>query len=305
MRTTIAIVILATGVASACAQDEPDPVPRIAANTWNETLIPLESQESTVPGGPLHANTEPRPNAAQTWFSELGLSPNTGRDGLLSSIIDAPDHRPTGFVDLNYYWDDRDFNVLTINTGAKLPCDFEYFSLLNVFGNFGDASERENWTDFFTEINLRRPVAKNSCRLKSLDWNLQWADGSGPDEVLRLGLRNRFHDMPGPVGDCFRDILKMKYVVTFTFYEDDGSGWQMEHVYRREFLDGLAYIGGFADHNVNGTSDSSDWVAECQFGLRLHGQLYAVAEQRYFSFANNSRFKEGWGLGLEYVLRFN
>ena len=78
----------------------------------------------------------------------------------------------------------------------------------------------------------------------------------------------------------------------------------MEHVYRRDFLDGLIYVGGFADHNVNGTADNSDWVSETQVGVKLLGGFYAVAEYRYFSFANSSRFKQGVGIGLEYALRF-
>ena len=284
-----------------------DETPRVAARSPNETLIPIDPEDrlqsdATVPDPDSVIPFEQSPAAAL--FDEFGLPHNAGQEGLLSDVFDVPDHEFKGFVDLNYYWDDRDFNVLTVNTGAKLPYDFEYFSLLNVFGSFGDASELENWTGFFTEHNLRRPIAKDSECLKSMDWNIQWADGNGPNEVLRLGIRNRFHDMPGPIGDLFRDVLKTKYVITFTFYEGDGSGWQMEHVYRREFLDGLIYVGGFADHNINGTSDSSDWVAECQFGLRLHGNLYAVAEQRYFSFVDDSRFKSGWGYGVEYVLRF-
>ena len=131
-----------------------------------------------------------------------------------------------------------------------------------------------------------------------------WADGSRPQEVGRLGVRWRFQDTPGPVGDFFRDTLKLRYSLNFHIIEDDGSGWQMEHVYRRDFLDGLIYIGGFADHNVNGTADSSDWVSETQVGVKLLGGFYAVAEYRYFSFASSSRFKQGVGIGLEYALQF-
>lgn len=226
------------------------------------------------------------------------------RDGLLSFLCDnQTQHHITGFIDFNYYWDTRAFNVLTINSGAKLPYDFEYFQLLNMFGDFGNASDRENWTGFFTEINLRRPIAKDCHYLKSLDWTVQWADGSGPREVLRLGIRNRFHDMPGPIGNFFRDFLKLEYSIDFHIIEDDGSGWQIEHVFRREFLDGLIYIAGFADHNINGFADSSSWVVEPQLGLKLLKNFYAVAEYRFSSFAPHE-FKSGWGFGLEYVVRF-
>lgn len=236
--------------------------------------------------------------------SEVEASGWDFSEGLLTSLHEDTGHKYTGFLDFNYYWDDRDFNILTINAGAKLPYDFEYFQFVNYTSQFGNESALENWTDFFTEIHLRRPIAKDSELFKHLDWTVMWADGSVPQEVGRLGIRWRFHDTPGPVGEFFRDTLKLKYSLNFHIIEDDGSGWQMEHVYRRNFLDGLIYVGGFADHNVNGTADSSDWVSETQVGLKLLGGFYAVAEYRYISFANSSRFKQGVGIGLEYAIRF-
>lgn len=224
--------------------------------------------------------------------------------GLLTFLHEDTGHRYTGFLDFNYYNDTRDFNVLTINAGAKLPYDFEYFQFVNFTSQLGNESALENWTDFFTEIHLRRPIAKDSELFKHLDWTIMWADGGTPREVGRLGIRWRFHDTPGAIGEFFRDTLKLKYALNFHIVEDDGSGWQMEHVYRRSFLDGLVYVGGFADHNVNGTADSSDWVTETQIGVKLLGSFYAVAEYRYFSFANSSRFKQGVGIGVEYAIRF-
>ncbi|MFT4560048.1 MAG: hypothetical protein ACI92S_005445 [Planctomycetaceae bacterium] len=224
--------------------------------------------------------------------------------GLLTFLHEDTGHRYTGFLDFNYYGDTRNFSVLTVNAGAKLPYDFEYFQFVNYTSQLGNESALENWTDFFTEIHLRRPIAKDSEWFKHLDWTVMWADGSGPQEVGRLGVRWRFQDTPGPIGSFFRDTLKLNYSLNFHFLEDDGSGWQMEHVYRRSFLDGLVYVGGFADHNVNGTADSSDWVSETQVGVKLLGNFYAVAEYRYFSFANSSRFKQGVGIGVEYAIRF-
>jgi hypothetical protein len=242
--------------------------------------------------------------AAESTFEPCQEPAWSLRDGLLSFLCDNQDqHHITGFLDFNYYWDTREFNVLTINSGAKLPHDFEFFQLLNLFGEFGNASDRENWTGFFTELNLRRPIAKESDLLKHLDWTVQWADGSGPREVLRLGVRWRFQDTPGPIGEFFRDVLKLKYSIDFHVIEDDGSGWQIEHVFQREFFGGLIYAAGFADHNINGFDDSSDWVVEPQVGLKLAKNFYAIAEYRYSSFAPNE-FKSGWGFGLQYVVRF-
>ena len=223
------------------------------------------------------------------------------RDGLLSEWIPKTDHRNTGFLDFNYYWDNRDFNVLTINAGAKLPCQFEYFQFVNYTSPFGESSQLENWNDFFTEIHLRRPIAAEHRLLGHLDWNLMWADGGFTDEVGRFGVRWRLHDTAGPIGEFVTDILKLRYSLTFHVLEDDGSGWQMEHVFRKDFFDGLMYVAGFADHNVNDGFDDSDWVAESQVGVKLGGNLYAVAEYRYNSFLP-ARVRSGWGFGIEYFV---
>jgi hypothetical protein len=224
-------------------------------------------------------------------------------DGLLSRFVSPPDHRNSGFLDFNYYWDNRDFNVLTINAGANLPYDFQYFQFVNYTSPLNDPAELENWNDFFTEIHLRRPIASGSRLLGHLDWNVMWADGGFTDEVGRLGIGWRLHDTAGPIGAFVSESLGLQYSVTFHLLEDDGSGWQIEHVYRRNFLDGLVYVAGFADHNINGSARDSDWVAESQIGVKIAGHFYAVAEYRYNSFLP-ARFRDGWGFGLEYFVPF-
>jgi len=214
------------------------------------------------------------------------------------------DHKFTGFVDLNYYWDTREFNVMTINAGAKLPHDFEYFQFLNLYGDMGAPSARENWTDFYTEINLRRPVSKTQPLLKPFDVTLQFTDGSGPPQVGRLGVRWRMHDTPGAFGDFLQDVLKLRYSINFHVLESDGTGWQIEHVYRRAFFDNRMYVSGFCDHNINDGAGNSTWVTEHQIGFRLINHLYVVGEYRYSSFAPPG-LQSGWGFGLEYIIRFN
>ena len=241
---------------------------------------------------PLVCSATPPPSCAGDWS-----------DGLLSGMISKADHKNTGFLDFNYYWDDREFSVLTINAGAKLPHKFEYFQFVNFTSPLGDPSELEDWNDFFTEIHLRRPISEEISILRPLDWNLMWADGGFAEEVGRFGIRWRLQDTVGPLGDFVSNTLKLRYSLTFHVLEDDGSGWQMEHVFRRTFLDGLAYVAGFADHNVNDSFGNSDWVAESQVGLKLVGNFYAVAEYRYNSFLPG-RFRSGWGFGLEYVVPF-
>ena len=72
--------------------------------------------------------------------------------GLLTCFHQDTAHRYTGFLDFNYYYDTRDFNILTINAGAKLPHDFEYFQFVNYRSQFGNESDLENWTDFLRKF---------------------------------------------------------------------------------------------------------------------------------------------------------
>ncbi|MCA9214735.1 MAG: hypothetical protein KDB27_16805 [Planctomycetales bacterium] len=213
---------------------------------------------------------------------------------------DAP-FRFTGFFDLNYYWDTREFTVFTFNAGAKLPSDFEYFQFLNAFSPFGSSST--DWNAFYTEINLRRPIWKDSTLLAPFDWTAQLADGTFSQSVLRLGVRARIQDMPGRLGQLTKDVLKTQLAISFHVLETDGTGWQMEYAYRRDFWDKRIYIGGFLDHNID-QGITSTWVTENQIGLKLFDQWHAVAEYRYTTFAPD-RFKSGWGFGIEYVIPFN
>lgn len=211
-------------------------------------------------------------------------------------------HKNTGFMNLNYFWDDRDANWFTVYTLAALPHDVTYFSLLNLVGQFDQPSETENLTSFYTEQNLWHPISKDSEILGALDYSVQWVDASFLDPLLRLGVQWRVKDTAGPLGEFFTNVLGLDYRVYFHAIETDGSGIQIEHFYLKTFQDGLFYIRGFADHDIN-TSGNSDWVSGAQAGVRVVGNLYLTAEHRYNSFQPPGR-KSGWKLGFEYQIGF-
>ncbi len=236
---------------------------------------------------------------------ELQRLPPVGFEGPSPEETGQPDepHHYTGFIDLNYYWDTRQFNTLTINAGANLPYDVEYFQFLNLNSQLDDAGALEDLEGFYTEMHFRRPIAKDSRWLKPLDWTVMYADGTGIPDVTRLGIRWRTHDTPGGVGDFLTEQLKLEYSLNFHVVESDGSGIQLEHFYRRFFFDNRLYVSGFADHDVN--NDGSDtWVAEHQLGVKLVGQWFAVAEYRYNAFLPDEQ-KSGWGFGVEYLIQFD
>lgn len=133
----------------------------------------------------------------------------------LGDVLNSP-AKPsvTGFLDFNYYWDTREFNTLTINTGANLPYDVQYFQLTNFSSALDSPDTLRDWRGFFTEIHFRRAISKENPLLKPFDWSLMFADGSTAPDVQRLGVRFRLQDSPGLLGHLMKDVLKLQYSVT-------------------------------------------------------------------------------------------
>jgi len=207
-----------------------------------------------------------------------------------------------GFIDLNYYYDTRDFQNITVNAGAQLPLDFRYYQLLTLKSPLNTIkAKRSDLTDFITEINLRRPIWKDDPWWGAVDWTLQYVDASFFKDLTRLGARVHFHKLPDGYGDFFRETLGLRYSLDFHFYESDGEGWQLEHVYNRQFMDGLFYLKGFIDQSFDPRGFFV--VQEHQIGYRLFDNFYAVTELRY---KTNNRRRDKWGVGIgaEYIIRF-
>ena len=213
----------------------------------------------------------------------------------------SPVHNTEGFIDLNAYHDSRNFGVLTINVLAKLPRNFEYFSL----SNFQGSSRKDEPMSFYSEQNLRWKRNKHSA----LDVSSQWVlSGKSHIQKLRLGVRIRFHSM-NSLEHLFRK-LHLSYSLNFHLIELSNQAsfayaTQIEHVYRMNILRGRLYIGGFADQNLvffPDTIPAIKWVSEHQLGVRLIDQFYLIAEFRINDFLPLNPY--GLGYGLEYQIRF-
>jgi hypothetical protein len=254
------------------------------------------------PAPDLFADLESGNEAIHTsWIAdEFGESGEAA--GCLCRTSAEAEHKITGFIDLNYFWDERDANWFTVYSMAQLPHDFTYFSLLNLVGQFDQASQTENLVDFYTEQNLWLPIAKDSQWLGAIDYSVQWVDASFLDPLLRFGVQWRVKDTSGPLGEFFSEVLDIDYRVYFHVIETDGSGIQIEHFYLRQFCDGRYYVRGFVDHDIN-KDGSSDFVSGAQMGVKLFGGLHLAAEHRYNSFQPSGN-KSGWKLGFEYNIQF-
>lgn len=214
-----------------------------------------------------------------------------------------------GFLDFNGYYDTRDLSVMTLNILADLPARFQYFSLTN-YSNSASADQPEDLDTFYTEQNLRWTPREEI----PLDLSTQWVTRSGPDnDIARLGVRWR--PASTPVVQEWFDAIGLNYfvilhLVQFDQLPSDGTRMQIEHAYRwpvfPSLLDGRVYLGGFIDHNMwfnppRGI-DTNTVVTEHQLGVRLLGELYAVAEFRRNEFFLSR--KNGVGFGLEYRVPF-
>ena len=127
---------------------------------------------------------------------------------------------------------------------------------------------------------------------------------------LRFAPSWRIHDTP--VIDKFFKSINLKWGINFHVvqlgyhFPLNDFTWQMEHFYKLDIapklLNNRVYISGFADHTMGGPI-AKGLVMEHQAGIRLIDNFYAVAEYRHFSYFP-TQYRNGWGLGLEYLIVF-
>lgn len=226
---------------------------------------------------------------------------------LLSALAHAGDTKnsPAGYLDFNFYPYLADVDtdaVFTLNTSAELGRRFSYFSLL-ALGGRADESEFKDTEWYYTEQNIRWQVSEGS----PLDLTVQHNMRSNAADRLRLGFRWRINDS-GLLKPYF-DAIHFKWSINFhaiQFDDQDGHVWQMEHVWRVTFpyLSDRIYLGGFIDHTMNedNTGEVSDnpIAAECQLGVRLYENLYAVTEFRYYEYRRSD--VNNLAVGVEYKI---
>ena len=105
---------------------------------------------------------------------------------------------PAGFIDLNYYYDTRDFTVATINLLASFPSGVEYLSLVDYSGIPNESRTKETEV-YYTEQNFRWPVRSG----QPFSISSQWVGQSGPEtDMLRLGALVRLAEF-----EIFREHL--------------------------------------------------------------------------------------------------
>lgn len=222
--------------------------------------------------------------------------------------VKTPEEHRFGFIDVNAYYDTRHASTITINYLALLSKRLSYFSFVNFQQSApGDVQHLNAFDFFYTEHNLTYTPFKKI----PIDVNVQLVMLSLPNSTkLRFAPSWRIHDTP--VIDKFFKSINLKWGINFhvvqlgyNFPLNDFT-WQMEHFYKLDIapklLNNRLYISGFADHTMGGPI-AKGLVMEHQAGLRLFDNFYAVAEYRHFSYFP-TQYRNGWGLGLEYLVVF-
>lgn len=219
---------------------------------------------------------------------------------------ETPKHKNFGYIDLNGYYDTRNFSVLTINLMTSLPHRFQYFSLTNYFNN-QNSSDLEG---FYAEHNLRWAI--NERLPLDLTYQYVLRQGEKNDEH-RFGLRWRLHNT-GFMKEFFSK-LNMSYTFNPMFIQfriNTGVEYMtiIEHTYIINLfpksLNNRLYLAGFTDQNFKYLKNDKlgfDWVAEHQLGVRLIDELYAVSEDRINTFLPSNNYGLGYGLEYKFFLK--
>ena len=232
----------------------------------------------------------------------LSIIQNTVK-GQDTTVIKPYIHETAGFLDLNGYYDTRNFSIATINILSKLPNRFEYFSLTNYQGGKGTS----DLSSFYTEQNVRwKPLRKIPVNLTA---QLVIRGGTSNDNVY-LGFLWKPGDMRG-LGPFLKKINLYYFinvhVVKLSEFDRPRYMRQLEHVYKLSVLPKLlhnrVYLAGFADQNIEYPGNGKvtfKWVTEHQLSVMLLSQFYIVAEYRINEFLLKEQ--SGVGYGLQYII---
>lgn len=210
----------------------------------------------------------------------------------------------SGFADFNYYRDSRGFNNFTLNLGADLQNNFQYFSFINL----NPENSPTDLGGYYTEHHLRWAPYPN----KAWDITQLWTSASGENnDHLQYGIRWKLNETKA-LNNFFNSIKGFFFInfhaIQIRSLKNIGGFPQVEYVYRfnvlGEKLKDRLYLMGFADQIFNYNDKlTQQWVSEHQLGYKIKGAFYLVAEYRINTFLPKAS-QHALGLGLEYVIVF-
>ena len=193
-----------------------------------------------------------------------------------------------------YYFDDRDFNTLSVYTAAyKLPYNFSFWGFTDFHGNQNPPRNRAKSTRSFSEYrlmyNLREFTGSDKFEIE-LEYNYASFSDS---HTLRIGPTYK-HSVP---------FLAEGSWVKWRFFPLETSdnmefGWAWKFVLTDKWS-----ITGFADYNIDeGRRDR--WIVEPQLNYKFNDHISIHLEYRHNGFEDANKNLRGNGLALGLGIRF-
>jgi hypothetical protein len=204
--------------------------------------------------------------------------------------------KPTDF--LNYYFDSREYNNLTLMNGArKLPWDFSIWGFVDINGDQNRPSKRFELTRYFIEYRLSREVDPNWVfGIKGIRLETEYNGFNGRNnDLVRFGATFK---------RSFKLVNGRSHWIQWRFHplESDGSGMQTSMIYFFSITPRIS-ISGFADYNINSRT-SNKWLAEPQLNFSLNKTFDLVVEGRYNGFEDQNPNLDGLGIAGGLAVKF-
>jgi hypothetical protein len=216
---------------------------------------------------------------------------------IFSTIAEASKRKPAK-VDLTYYFDNRDYNTLNIQTSLPdLPWGFKIWGFIDIQSEQKNADQRFDLTRYFMEYRLKRSIFSNSTSAwKGLGFEIEYNDANGTDNaVVRPGLTYK-HEVPFIHGN------KSWFEWRYHPYETDGSGSQVSLIYRLHLAERI-FISGFVDLNLENDTDNR-WVLEPQINFKINETFDLVLETRYNENEDVNNALDGFGIAGGLKIKF-
>ncbi|MCM8529389.1 MAG: DUF2490 domain-containing protein [Lentisphaeraceae bacterium] len=193
-----------------------------------------------------------------------------------------------------YYFDDRDFNTLSVYTAAfKLPNNFSFWGFTDFHGNQNPPRNRAKFTNSFSEYRLIYNL-KDLTGTDNFALELEYNYASLSDEhTLRFGPHFK-HSIP---------FLPDGSWVIWRFFPIETSdnmelGWAWNFVITDKWS-----ITGFADYNIE-EGQQDRWIVEPQLNYQLNDNVSFHLEYRHNGFQDANKNLRGNGVAIGIGITF-
>ena len=193
-----------------------------------------------------------------------------------------------------YYFDDRDFNTLSVYTAAyKLPWNFSFWGFTDFHGNQNPPRNRAKFTNSFSEYRLIYDL-KDATGIDGLKIELEYNYASLNDEhTLRIGPVYK-HDLPFlPDGSWF---------IWRFFPLETSDNMELSFVWNIVITEKWS-LSGFADYNID-EGQRDRWIVEPQLNYKFNDTVSFHLEYRHNGYQDAIKSLRGNGFAIGVGINF-